>query len=203
MPRVVGLNIWTSKMNNNTTLTSSIDGFFNALRSGVFSTEDTTEVDQDVAINDILTSLRDIKKRNARVFLIGNGGSAAIVSHILTDLRNVGGICGITLHEPAPLTCFTNDYGYEEAYSRQLDSFAGDGDLLIAISSSGRSQNILNAVEVARKRNMKVMTLSGFDASNPLRKMGNWNYWLDSHMYGQVEVGHLFLLHHVMDNLGK
>lgn len=184
--------------------TKSVNSFASIMEASVFTSGSNLKaLDNDKAIYEIIDCLLDIKRQGGRVFLIGNGGSSAIVSHILTDLRNVAGLCGISLHEPAPLTCFTNDYGYENAFSKQIEAMANQKDFLVAISSSGRSKNILNAVAAANAKQMRVMTLSGFDNDNPLREMGEWNYWIDSPNYGHVEIGHLFLLHHVMDHLGK
>ncbi len=155
----------------------------------------------DAVIQALLAEFVRVREQQAKSIILGNGGSAAIASHVITDLRNVGGLCALTLHEAAPLTCFTNDFGYEQAFARQISAFAHEKDLLIAISSSGQSMNIINAVHAANTKGIKVMTLSGFKADNPLRQLGNWNCWLDSSHYGMVELGHLFVLHHVTDHL--
>lgn len=141
------------------------------------------------------------REQDANVFLVGNGGSAAIVSHAKTDLMNVGKIKAITLHESAIMTCLSNDYGYEHVFSRQLEVLAKVNDVLIAVSSSGASQNILNAVEKMREKQGKIITLSGFQSSNPLRELGDLNYWIDSSNYTLVEIAHLFILHHLADCL--
>jgi len=145
--------------------------------------------------------LKIARKKNANVYLIGNGGSAAIVSHAKTDLMNVGKIKAITLHESAIMTCLSNDYGYENVFSRQLEILANQDDILIAVSSSGASKNILNAVTIMQNKYAKVITLSGFEDSNPLRRMGDLNYWIDSKNYTLVEIAHLFILHHLADCL--
>jgi len=147
---------------------------------------------------DLLTAARAQK---ANVFLIGNGGSAAIVSHAKTDLMNVGNIKAITLHESAIMTCLSNDYGYEHVFSRQLEILANSNDVLIAVSSSGLSENILNAVNVMQKKKAQVITLSGFNSENSLRKTGDLNYWINSNNYTLVEIAHLFVLHHLADSL--
>jgi D-sedoheptulose 7-phosphate isomerase len=101
--------------------------------------------------------------------------------------------------DPAALTCLSNDYGYEHVYAKQIEFHARSGDLLVAISSSGRSINILNAVAVARKIGCHVMTFSGFDSDNPLAKLGDVNFYVDSTEYGFVEVVHLSLGHSLLD----
>lgn len=159
--------------------------------------------DGKTLIAQMLDEFTRVKQQHAKVIILGNGGSAAIASHVITDLRNVGGLCALTLHEAAPLTCFTNDYGYAQAFAKQIAAFAYPNDLLIAISSSGQSANIVNAVHAATDKGIAVMTLSGFKQDNPLRKLGRWNVWLDSNHYGMVELAHLFMLHHLTDHLIK
>ncbi|WP_024301315.1 SIS domain-containing protein [Pseudogulbenkiania sp. MAI-1] len=148
-----------------------------------------------------LTMLRRAREADASVFLIGNGGSAAICAHMQNDLVNKGGLRAQVLHEPSLLTCMSNDYGYPLAYARLVERFARRGDLLVCISSSGRSANMLEAVAAARGREAQVLTLSGFAASNPLRAQGDLNIWLPSDDFGEVEVGHQLLLHYLADAL--
>jgi len=149
----------------------------------------------------VVQLIQQARGKLANVFLIGNGGSAAIVSHAKTDLMNVGKVKAITLHESAIMTCLSNDYGYENVFSKQLQVLANPNDVLIAVSSSGQSQNILNAVDKIREKNGNVITLSGFKADNPLRHLGDMNYWINSDNYTLVEIAHLFVLHHLADCL--
>src|SRR3989338_8557656 len=144
----------------------------------------------------LLAEARDQKRG---VYVIGNGGSSAIASHAITDFVNVVGLRAKTLHEPSLMTCLANDYGYENGFARMVRAYASQGDVLIAISSSGRSKNILNAVQAMKDVGGHTLTLSGFDRDNPLRQSGSLNLWLDSHDYGLVEIGHLFILHNLAD----
>ena len=134
-----------------------------------------------------------------RLFFIGNGGSAGISSHMATDYSKNGGMRASALTDGSTITCLGNDYGYEHVFEKQLEWHARAGDILIAISSSGRSKNILNAVKAARERGCVVYTFSGFTSDNPLRSMGDLNFYLANKEYGFVEVGHLALLHTVLD----
>lgn len=147
----------------------------------------------------ILTRMRG---KNGSVYVIGNGGSAAVASHAVIDLINVAKLRAFTLHEPSVLTCIVNDYGYENAYSRLLAHMARPEDILIAISSSGRSMNIRNAATQVVNNGGSVITLSGFLHDNPLRSMGDINIWLDISDYGLVEIGHQFILHNMSDRFG-
>lgn len=143
--------------------------------------------------------LRAMHDRGNRLFFIGNGGSAGICSHLAVDFSKNGGIRALALNDSSVLTCVGNDFGYEHVFGKQVEWHAGPGDVVIAISSSGRSANILNGVQVARDRECAVYTLSGFDADNPLRTIGDVNFYLADSVYGIVEIGHLTILHMALD----
>jgi D-sedoheptulose 7-phosphate isomerase len=134
-----------------------------------------------------------------KLIFVGNGGSAGIASHLAIDFSKNGGLRSLAFNDPAALTCLGNDLGYENVFARQLDFHARPGDLLIAISSSGRSPNILGAVKAARTRDCKVATFSGFTEENELRRTGDINFFVRSREYGFVEVAHLALCHAVLD----
>ena len=134
-----------------------------------------------------------------KVLLIGNGGSAAIASHIAIEFLKNGGIRSLALHDPAALTCLSNDLGYSNVFAEQLKVHGLPGDLLIAVSSSGQSVNILKAVEVARRQGMKIATFSGFQPDNLLRARGDTNFYVNSNEYGFVEVAHHALIQAILD----
>jgi D-sedoheptulose 7-phosphate isomerase len=182
-------------------LSASSNDFNKLINSSRFTTHKGKELSQEQGSCDALTLLLSTKESGGNVYLIGNGGSAAVASHIHNDFCNVCGIRSVTLHESALLTCFSNDYGYEHAYSTMLEKTARKNDLLIAISSSGQSKNIINAAIAMRSRKAAVITLTGFSVSNPLRTIGEINFWVDSQSYGLVEIAHLFALHHWSDSL--
>ncbi len=132
---------------------------------------------------------------------IGNGGSAGIASHMAVDFSKRGKIRATALNDASMLTCLGNDLGYEEVFSHQLGLHARDGDMLIAISSSGQSENITRAVDVALEKGVTVHTFSGFSPDNPLRQKGDINYYIDSMEYGFVELSHMALLSAMIDLL--
>ena len=132
-------------------------------------------------------------------WLIGNGGSAAVCSHVATDMLKAG-YSAFVVGDPASITMLANDEGHDNVYATPLKLHARPGDTLIAISSSGRSENILLAVRVARECRMGVVTFSGFDSHNPLRSMGDINYYVPSHNYGIVELSTLAILHSVVNS---
>lgn len=153
----------------------------------------------EIAFAKIHHLLSQIKKSSKKVWVIGNGGSAGIASHHSVDLINVVKVPALTLTDSNLVTCMANDFGYEEVYARPLDLCIEKNDLLIAISSSGSSKNILNAVKLAQNKQAQVITLSGFKADNPLRGLGDINIFTEVSDYGLVESAHFFILHSIAD----
>lgn len=115
------------------------------------------------------------------------------------DYLKNGGIPALAFNDGASLTCLANDLGYENVFARQIDMHGQSGDLLVAISSSGRSPSILNGVASARRQEMDVITLSGFRDDNPLRCGGDRNFYVKSSEYGFVEISHLIICHAFLD----
>ena len=136
-----------------------------------------------------------------KIIFIGNGASASISSHMATDFWKNGGMRAVAFNDAALLTCLSNDCGYENVFGKSVDMFADKGDVLIAISSSGKSENILNGVLAARNLGVKVVTLSGFKLGNPLRTMGDINFFVPDEEYGPVEVLHLSITHCILDTI--
>ena len=147
--------------------------------------------------------LLEARNANKNIYIVGNGGSAGVAAHAVTDLFNVAKLKATTLHESSLLTCMANDFGYENAVARMLGQLLNAGDIVIAISSSGNSMNMRNAAIVGREKGAFVLTLSGFKADNPLRQLGDLNIWLPSNDYGFVETGHQFILHNIADRFNS
>jgi D-sedoheptulose 7-phosphate isomerase len=134
-----------------------------------------------------------------KLIYIGNGGSAAIASHLAIDFSKNGGLRSLAFNDSSALTCLGNDLGYENVFAKQLDFHARPGDLIIAISSSGKSPNILAGVATARAHDCGIVTFSGFSEDNHLRRTGDVNFYVRSFEYGFVEVAHLALCHAILD----
>ena len=136
-----------------------------------------------------------------KIILVGNGGSAAMASHVAVDFTKAASIRAINFNEADLITCFANDYGYEHWVEKALEAYADSGDLAILISSSGKSHNILNAAEKANEMGLSVITVSGFLTDNPLRKLGEVNLWVSSSEYNIVEMTHHVWLVAIIDYL--
>ncbi len=146
-----------------------------------------------------IATIKACAQAGCKLIFIGNGGSAGIASHQAVDYWKNGGLEAVAFNDASLLTCISNDFGYERVFAEPINRFGKPGDLLVAISSSGKSPNILQGVEAARARQCRIVTLSGFGATNPLRALGDLNFYVPSPAYGIVEVTHLALLHAMLD----
>ena len=146
--------------------------------------------------------LEQARARDACLWWVGNGGSAGICAHLAQDAMNKLRLRSLALTDASLLTCMANDFGYEQVYARPLGHLARPGDVLVAVSSSGRSPNILAAVDRALSGGIEVIACSGFRADNPLRSRPvAVGFHLPEELYGTVEVGHLALLHALLETM--
>lgn len=140
-----------------------------------------------------------IRDGAGKLMFIGNGASASIASHMALDFSKNGKVPALAFNDAAALTALSNDEGYDQVFAKQIEYFAARDDLLIAISSSGNSENIIKAVRAARAKGCDVLTLSGLGADNKLRQLGDYNLFVPSGEYGFVEVVHGGLIHALLD----
>lgn len=147
------------------------------------------------SFNIFLNELKKIKKNKKKIILVGNGGSAAMSSHVSVDLTKQCGIRAVNFNEADLITCYANDYGHDNWMKEAIRSYYDKNDLVILISSSGNSKNHLVAGKFCKQKKIKLVTFTGFDGNNKLSKMGNLNFWLSSSNYNQIEmVHHIWLL---------
>ena len=140
------------------------------------------------------------KKNSAKIIICGNGGSAAIASHVSVDLTKNAKIRAVNFNESDLITCFANDYGYEKWVEKAVDFYADSNDVLILISSSGKSLNMINAAKAARSKKIsRIITFTGHDKDNPLSKLGDINFWINSKAYNFVENTHQVWLLTIVD----
>ncbi|MFH0882970.1 MAG: SIS domain-containing protein [bacterium] len=149
-------------------------------------------------LRDTLVQVRDSGKK---VILAGNGASASIASHFALDYTKQGGVRSMAFNDAALITAYGNDYGYELWVAKAIEHHGDSGDLAILISSSGRSPNMVRAAETAKEMGITVITFTGFAVDNPLKSLGDINFWLDSRAYNIVEAAHTFWLAAVCDLL--
>ena len=148
----------------------------------------------------IIKLLKNIKSKNKKVIIVGNGGSAAIASHFSVDLTKNAGVRCVNYNESDLLTCFSNDYGYEKWVEKTIDFYGDDGDSLILISAGGNSANMINGANFAKKEKIKnIITFTGNEKNNKLSSLGDINFWIDSKAYNHVENMHQILLLSLVD----
>jgi D-sedoheptulose 7-phosphate isomerase len=156
------------------------------------------------ALNDVnepeLKHLKRLVDEHKEIILIGNGGSNAIASHMAVDyVKFLGKRCYVP-NASDLMTMIVNDYGVDDMYSKFIEYNYSKDSLVILISSSGNSQNIVNASLTASKLGLTVVTLTGFDRNNKLASTTNsiLDIWVDSRSYGVVEMAHHSILHSVV-----
>tara|TARA_B100000029_G_scaffold445578_1_gene466141 strand:+ start:516 stop:1073 length:558 start_codon:yes stop_codon:yes gene_type:complete len=157
----------------------------------------------DEFLNKIISVKRillDAKESKSKVMIFGNGGSAAIASHFSVDLTKTANIRSVNYNEADLITCFSNDYGYERWVEKAIDFYSDEGDVLILISSSGESKNMINACKFAKiKKLSKIITFTGHKKENSLSKIGDINFWINSNVYNVVENVHQVWLLSIID----
>ena len=156
-----------------------------------------TIVEKIIRVKNILV---DAKKNNNKIMIFGNGGSAAIASHVSVDLTKNANIRSVNFNEADLITCFSNDYGYERWIEKTIDFYADNNDVLILISSSGKSPNMIKACKAARNKKIsKIITFTGHDNNNPLSQLGDINFWINSKAYNFIENIHQIWLLTIVD----
>lgn len=165
----------------------------------VYCGDGTVCRDYEESMQKLIDLFSEIKESGKQIFFIGNGGSAAIASHMTADFMKNGGMKTFSLYDNSVTTCMGNDYGYEYIFSRPLEFLGNESDLLVAISSSGNSQNIVNAIEAARNKKMRVITFTGFSKENRVRGLGMYNLHVPVCHYGMVESIHNLILQQIVD----
>ena len=168
--------------------------YFKTISKGLKSI-DSAQLDQAAAM------VWETHQSGKKIIVVGNGGSAAMASHVAVDFTKAAGMRAINFNEADLITCFANDYGYEHWVAKALEAYADPGDLVILISSSGKSLNMLNGAKKAKKMGVSVITVSGFLSDNPLKKLGDLNLWVGSSEYNIVEMTHHVWLVAIIDYL--
>lgn len=153
---------------------------------------------------EVINVLEESRREKKRIFICGNGGSATTANHFVCDFgknavkEDEGRVKIISLCDNlATITAYGNDFGYETIFEERLKNLMEDGDIIIAISASGNSKNILNAAEYARKRKGYIISLTGFDGGK-LKGLSDLNINIESNIIEQVEDIHLMLEHMIV-----
>jgi D-sedoheptulose 7-phosphate isomerase len=170
--------------------------FFKNYFNEIFQKLNTVDDELIIKLSKLIIKTNSNKNK---IILLGNGASASIASHASIDFTKTLNIRAINFNEANLITCFSNDFNYENWMSRAIDYYADKGDMVILISSSGKSKNIVNAGKFSRQKKLTTVTLSGFSKNNPLRKIGDLNFWINSNQYNIVETTHQTILLSLID----
>ena len=159
------------------------------------------------SIADVIDLLQQGRKKGSQVFILGNGGSASTASHFACDLSKNTRQAGLPHFRAIGLTdnmamfsALANDEGYENVFSEQLASLVRPGDIVIAISASGNSKNVINAAEAAHRYEATVIGFTGFDGGR-LGQLANINLHVNSNIIEHVEDIHLMLEHLIVKTI--
>jgi len=169
------------------------------LAATIVTTSDGRDLDITTGVREVNVLLESAKAKNQKVIAAGNGGSAAVVLHMTEDLMKLRGIRAMAPLSGPMLTCIGNDLGFERVFSFPVSMLADPGDVVVVVSSSGNSPDVVLAAKEAKDRKCSVVTFTGMSLGNQLRKIGDVNFYVPSQSYGQVESAHATLMHCVLD----
>lgn len=182
-------------------LTNYFERLSEVFRNLEVTLDDRRSIELSAGIEHAMAMITGCQAAGRKVIFIGNGASAAIASHQAVDYWKNGGIRAVAFNDSSLLTCISNDYGYAHVFEKPIEMFADPEDVLISISSSGQSENILRGSKAALSKGCSLITMSGFKPDNPLRSMGRLNFYAAAFSYGHVEITHLSLCHCIVDTI--
>lgn len=171
----------------------SLNQYFGEIATLLQSSSLFEQLDQAKAL------IEAMQHKGGRLLLAGNGGSAGIVAHAAVDFTKQAEVPAMTFNEPGLITALSNDYGYELWVQKAFEFYAQPYDILVLVSVSGTSKNLVNAANTARAGGHKVITFTGKNSHNDLRQLGDVNFWVDSHAYNIVEGLHMIWLTSIVD----
>ena len=154
-------------------------------------------------INASVNLIADTIKNKNKIYIVGNGGSSSIASHVSVDFTKVAGVKSLTFNNSNIITCFSNDYGHDNWVKEAIKAYCSKEDLFIIISSSGKSLNMINAAKYCKKNQYDLITLSGFKNNNKLLKLGKVNFHVSSNNYNHIEMAHHIILLSIVDIFAK
>tara|TARA_Y100000590_G_scaffold269268_1_gene302392 strand:+ start:1593 stop:2144 length:552 start_codon:yes stop_codon:yes gene_type:complete len=170
--------------------------YFNDYSESIFKL--LNKVDTNL-LNQSVELIKNKINKNAKIYIAGNGGSASIASHVSVDFAKVARVPSSTFNNSNLISCFANDYGYENWIKEAIKAYCSSDDTLILISSSGKSPNIVNAAKYCKEKSIDLITFSGFKEDNELRKLGNINFYVESDNYNYIEMTHHIILVSIVD----
>lgn len=170
-----------------------LDKYFQRYRSGLFNEMINEKIIQ------MAQMMENVRQSGGKIIIAGNGGSAAISSHVAVDFTKQTGIPTVTFNDVSLVTCFSNDFGYENWLSKAINRFAKPDDLVVLISCSGTSLNIVNGAIATKGKGCQLVTFTGFEENNPVSVHADLKFWINSRAYNVIECVHQIWLLAVCD----
>jgi len=152
-------------------------------------------------LEEFKTLAKEVRGNNAKMIFAGNGASAAISAHGAVDFTKQAKVRGVTFNEADLITCFANDFGYDNWMAEGVKHYADSNDVVVLTSVSGTSPSVVNAAKVAHEMGLKVVSFTGRSEDNALRELSDIAFWVDSHAYNIVECIHMIWLTTVIDSV--
>ena len=181
----------------------SFSSYTDYLKNGLDKMEvidaDNSLLPNDEAIKLWVEKTLEVQNRRGTVFFAGNGASATMAEHMSADLYKNSNTNTVSCAETAYLTAISNDISFDEIFAFKIAKSFREGDMLVTISSSGNSPNIVRAIEEAKKNGGYVVALSGFLRTNKSNALGDLSFFVPALTYGAVEVAHAGILHCWLD----
>jgi len=149
----------------------------------------------------LASQIKKCKKKKGKLVILGNGGSSSTSNHLAIDFTKNAKIKAISFSDSSLITCLCNDYGHENWMSKALELYANKDDIVIFISCSGNSKNIVNAAKYCINKKIKIATFTGMSKKNKLKLLNKdiFNFWINSKAYNFIELLHLAMLLSVVD----
>ena len=170
--------------------------FINNYRSDVSkSIDDIFKIQKDKIVR-LVENIKIVKKNKVKIIIFGNGGSAATASHFSVDLTKNAKIRAVNFNEADLITCLSNDYGHDNWVKKAIEFYIDKNDLVILISTSGNSKNVINAAKFLKNKKFPFFSLTGMKKTNLLNKITNSknNLWVNNMSYNQIEIVHHLIL---------
>lgn len=143
--------------------------------------------------------MNEVKKKGGRAFFCGNGASATMAEHMSHDWFQNAEIDTYSCSETSHITAISNDISYEDVFCYRVKRILGKEDMIVTISSSGNSPNVIKALEAAKANGAFCVTFSGMKETNKSRTLGDVNFYVPLNTYGLVESSHAVLIHMMLD----
>lgn len=177
--------------------------YFEYIKRGLedtFCHAENKPVDITGFFDDLILLINEAKSKKGRIFFIGNGASASFANHMALDWSKNGGVYATSLSDSALLTALSNDFSYEDAFVEflRIENINGN-DVVVTISSSGNSPNVINVLKYCNENNIKTVGFSGLKPDNKTRELSNYSLYVPRRTYGFVECIHQVFLHLWLD----